>query len=44
LSETDFVIACRNAGIFDNGDLHEEILKDYPKNVEKLSEALKNMR
>lgn len=44
LSETDFVIACRNAGIFDNGDLREDILKDYPKNVEKLSEALKNMR
>ena len=44
LSETDFVIACRNSGIFDNGDLHEEILKDYPKNVERLSEALKNMR
>lgn len=44
LSETDFVIACRNAGIFDSGDLHEEILKDYPKSVEKLSEALKNMR
>ena len=44
LSETDFVIACRNAGIFDKGELHKEILEDYPKSVEKLSEVLKNMR
>ena len=44
ISETDFVIACRKAGIFDSGVLNVEILRHYREDVEKLVDVIKNMR
>ena len=44
ISETDYAIAFRKAGISESGALNEEILRHYREYVEKLVEIVKNMR
>ena len=44
LSETDFVLSCKKAGLFQTGSVNEDILKNYALGVEKLSESIKNLR
>ena len=44
ISETDYAIAFRKAGISESGALNEELLRHYREYVEKLVEIIKNMR
>lgn len=44
LSETDFVLSCKKAGLFQSGSINEDILKNYALGVEKLSDSIKNLR
>ena len=44
ISETDYAIAFRKAGISESGALNEELLRNYREYVEKLVEIIKNMR
>ena len=44
ITKTDFVIACRKAGLFDSGVLHDEILKHYREDMVKLVEVIENLR
>jgi hypothetical protein len=44
ISETDYAIAFRKAGISESGALNEEILRHYRVYVDKLVEIIKNMR
>jgi hypothetical protein len=44
LSETDFVLSCKKAGLFQSGSINEDILKNYSIDIEKLSDSIKNLR